>query len=277
MAYSWIDSSELDLLTLLFDSPGLQQEMCQAIHWLRLGKHPRLHWPALPAFAKDKLAYSLNCKIMSEAFRFSRSSDLRKYLPEPACEVRPSSIHGLGVFATRDVEPLRYLTVYPCDGVSWHPKIGRFQMGNDGMCFGWPEKVSFLERHTYQQEVEPPPGARAMAIYGNPLLHDDPHFVGHMINDGATCKSPERVEIYEEISSAKANCSFISIWGVMISLKPIKAGEELLTTYGSKYWLTLYNGQVAQAAKAATVCLSNVDVQEELEKLEGAACHSDGV
>ena len=280
MAFSWIDSSELEILTSVFDGPQLMQEMKRALCWMKSGKQtiPETRWPVPHSMEKDKLADSLNRKIMAEAFRFNRLSDLQKYLPDPVCEVRPSSIHGLGVFATRNVEAFRYLTVYPCDGASWHPVIGRFKMGDNGMCFGWPQNVSFLERHSYQQEIVPPAGARAMAIYGDPLLHDNPHFVGHMINDGATCKSPERVEIYDTISNAKANCMFISSFGVIISLKPIKAGEELLTSYGSTYWLTRYEEIERIAGFTVAAFPPDVDAQlEQPEQPEQVACQSDGV
>ena len=117
-----------------------------------------------------------------------------------------------------------------------------------------------------------------MAIYGNPLLCDDPHFVGHMINDGATCKSPDRVELYDTISNAKANCAFISSFGVMISMKPIRAGEELLTSYGSTYWLTLYEEMERIAGFTVAAFPPDADLQlEQPEQPEQVACQSDGV
>ena len=276
MAFSWLSSEEIADLTMFFDC-GMLQEMRPALRWLTSGIPKKVpssikNWSVHPAFAEDRRTLNIHLKIMAEASRFHRSSNLRKYLPDPVCEVRPSRIHGLGVFATQDIEPCRYVTMYPCDGATWHPDLWE---GDKSMHFGWPSTVTWLERHTYQQEVKPPPGARAMAIYGDPLLHDDPNFVGHMINDGAKCNSLESADVYQAISQRKANCQFIGSIGALISVRHIKAGEEILTNYGHKYWLLL---RKIEESSTPAVCLPDVGVQlEQQEPLEPPACQSDGV
>ena len=243
MAFSWSDSSDIATLKTVFDAPPILKDVQLALRWLkamRKGKVSEVQWPLHPLMARDAAALSLHRKIMSEVVLVNRLSGLRKFLPEPVCEVRPSKIHGLGVFATQDIDAGSYLTMYPCDGVAWYPEIGRFKHGDGGVCFGWPEKVSFIERHSYQQVIEPPPGARALAIFGNPEHHADPHFVGHMINDGAVCKTPESATVYKAISAAKLNSSFVADFCAHMSTRPIKAGEEILTSYGTTYWLTLH-------------------------------------
>jgi hypothetical protein len=275
MAFSWLDADEIRDLTLMLDA-GVLQELRPAIRWLTSNKSrkesllSKLDWLVYPH--TDKKLLNLHLKIMTEASRFHRCSNLRKYLPDPVCEVRPSRIHGLGVFATQDIEACSYVTMYPCDGATWHPNEWD---SNDSLHFGWPESVTWVERHSYQQEAPPPPGARAMAIYGDPLLHNDPHFAGHMINDGANCYSEEMVEIYDAVSCRRANCQFIGAVGAVISIRDIKAGDEILTHYGSKYWLTLC--ELEKMSKAAA-CLPDVGAQlEQQEPLEQPACQSDGV
>ena len=277
MAFSWLSSEEIADLTMLCEAGGLEH-MRPALRWLTSAIPKKVpssikDWFVLTDL--DRRTLKMHLKIMAEASRFHRRSNLRKYLPAPVCEVRPSRIHGLGVFATQDIEPCHYVTIYPCDGATWHSDAT-----DDDTCmhFGWPSAVTWTERHTYQQEVRPPPGARAMAIYGDPLLHDDPHFVGHMINDGAKCSSFESAEVYEAISERKANCHFISSIGAIISSRHIKAGEELLTSYGHRYWLRL---REIEEKSTPAVCLPDAGVQlEELEELEGLeepACQSGGV
>ena len=45
-------------------------------------------------------------------------SPLAAALPTPPCEVKPSSTHGLGSLATRDIPVGGFITMYPCDGVA---------------------------------------------------------------------------------------------------------------------------------------------------------------
>ena len=91
-----------------------------------------------------------------------------------------------------------------------------------------------------------------------------------MINDGAQCRSAEVIDVYDTVSLTKANCQFIGGVGAVISIRDIKAGEEILTHYGSTYWLTL-----CKLESKAAVCLPDVGVQ--LEQPEQLACQSDGV
>ena len=165
MAFSWLHADEMVELNFMLDA-GRLQELRPALRWLmsktsRKVSLSKVDWAVHPQ--ADKKLRNLHLKIMTEASRFHRCSNLRKYLPDPVCEVRPSRIHGLGVFATRDIEAFSYVTMYPCDGATWHPDVWD---GDDSMYFGWPESVTWVERHSYQQEAPPPPGARAMAIYG---------------------------------------------------------------------------------------------------------------
>ena len=96
-----------------------------------------------------------------------------------------------------------------------------------------------------------------------------------MINDGAQCRSAEVIDVYDAVSLMKANCQFIGGVGAVISIRDIKAkaGEEILTHYGSTYWLTL-----CKLESKAAVCLPDVCAQlQQQEPLEQSVCHSDGV
>ena len=143
----------------------------------------------------------------------------------------------MGVFATRDILEDSYITMYPADGVSWQPDNwnGSQQVS---LVSGW-KGSSAWQVNAYRQGVEPIPGTRSLAIIGNPELTEDCHFLGHMINDGACCKRKATAETYEKISAAKANCEMNTDTMTMISTRDIKAGEELLTSYGVDYWLDL--------------------------------------
>ena len=195
---------------------------------------PAIQWRSLREAEldkHDKLYVEKWSKIMH------RGSDVVTLLPKPPCEIRPSPIHGMGVFATRDIPAESYITMYPADGVSWQPDKWN---GPPQVCLasGWKGTTN-SQANAYRQGVDPIPGTRSLAIIGNPALTDDCHFLGHMINDGACCKRKEASKIYEKISNAKANCEMCVDVMTMASTRDIKAGEEILTSYGVDCWLDL--------------------------------------
>ena len=166
-----------------------------------------------------------------------RGSEGVALLPDPPCEIRPSLTHGMGVFATRDITAGSYITMYPADGVSWQPSDHKGS-SQHFLANGW-KGSSALQRNMYRQELEPIPGTRALAIMGNPAITNDRHFLGHMVNDGACCKRNDAAQIYKTVSAAKANSEMCGDILAVIANRNIKAGEEILTSYGVDYWLSM--------------------------------------
>ena len=78
-----------------------------------------------------------------------------------------------------------------------------------------------------------------LSIVGNPKLFDEPHFLAHIINDGAMCKRPEASAVYEIASLSKANSLFDPVCMAQFATRDIKVGDEILNTYGAEYWLDL--------------------------------------
>lgn len=163
-----------------------------------------------------------------------RGTKMTEYLPKSPCEVRPSKIHGFGVFASRDIPAFSYLTLYPCDGIDWWPVMNQPRF-HDGF-------AELTDDMVYRQQLELPEDLGKLSIVGHPELRGDAHFVGHLINDGATCKRVEAAEVYTTASVASSNSLFCPIFQMHFSYKNIKAGEEILSTYGSQYWLDLLPG-----------------------------------
>ena len=79
----------------------------------------------------------------------------------------------------------------------------------------------------------------SLGIVGNPALSKDPHFLAHLINDGAMCKRAEAARVYDVASLTKANSIYDGVHKAQFSIKDIKAGEEILYSYGEEYWLDL--------------------------------------
>jgi len=167
-----------------------------------------------------------------------RGSEVVKFLPEPPCEVRPSKIHGHGVFALQDIPAFTYLTMYPCDGFAFTSMDGEAFMG----WFGATPKDDVSYRQNFRiKGLTNLTTLNSLHITGNPQLKDDPHFIGHMINDGATCRRRETMAIYEDMSVMKANAVFDPFLNALFSYKIIRAGEEVLLSYGLEYWMHVLN------------------------------------
>ena len=220
----------------------LAAEMQPSIQWLQSYEpsvrnveiHIPLEGQMPPKYAK------VHRPIVERLMAFHRGSDIVKALLDPLCEARPSKIHGMGVFATHDIPAYSYLTMYPCDGVRWQPKewLDIPQLAGSMYGTGWSGE-STVETIAYSQCLPAPPKTGNLAIIGNPKLCGDAHFLAHLINDGAMCKRPEAASAYLITSEFKANSVYDPVLMAQFSIKDIKAGEEVLNSYGVAYWLDL--------------------------------------
>eukprot|EP00310_Coccolithus_braarudii_P009393 CAMPEP_0183373938 /NCGR_PEP_ID=MMETSP0164_2-20130417/112912_1 /TAXON_ID=221442 /ORGANISM="Coccolithus pelagicus ssp braarudi, Strain PLY182g" /LENGTH=279 /DNA_ID=CAMNT_0025550889 /DNA_START=84 /DNA_END=923 /DNA_ORIENTATION=- len=159
------------------------------------------------------------------------------------CVVRPSPLHGDGVFALRDIVKGELITFFPADALLvWEG--GDRKLNDCFMLFGG---------HVPQEERD----ARAIldervggyelyvtgvfSAVGNPSLRDDPAYLGHLANDASTCLEPKRVDDYRREVAAAANAVPVWVEGCHLALqasKPIAEGEEVLYAYGEGWWLT---------------------------------------
>ena len=127
-------------------------------------------------------------------------------LPLDRCHVAESTIAaaGNGVFASRNISEGELITLYPGDGLRIEAGtegaegakgaegadpalVGGLWLvaGTDGSCRG--TDASILERgKDYEREVDREAEA-SPSLIGDPHLVGDPAYLGHMINDGATC------------------------------------------------------------------------------------------
>lgn len=169
----------------------------------------------------------------------TRVKDLRL----ACCAVRPSPLHGDGLFAARDVAEGELLSFFPADALLvWE---GGDRKRNDCMMsFGAhvPQEerdaARILDERVRDYELYISP---VFSAVGDPARREDPAYLGHLANDGATCASPERVEEYRSEAAASANAVPVWVEGCHLALqasRPISAGEEVLYAYGEAWWLS---------------------------------------
>ena len=223
-------------------SKRLAAEMKPSIRWLQSYDRAQCDVGAHAVAAGEMpLKYiKVHQPIVQGLLAFHRGSGIVKVLPEPPCEAQPSKIHGMGVFATRDIPAYSYLTMYPCDGVRWQPKEWlNFPKLADSMYGTGFSGKSTAETIAYSQCLPTPAKTGNLAILGDPKLSGDAHFIAHLINDGAMCKRAETAAVYLAASKVKANSIYDPELRAQISIKDIKVGEEVLNSYGVNYWLDL--------------------------------------
>ena len=166
-------------------------------------------------------------------------------------ELRASSIHGKGVFATEDIPKDTIITYYPAHAIT---ENGKF-IPNDKD----PDFIKNREeicRH-YGQYISLPEN---IELIGNPNNTSNHLLLGHMINDPVgnvyknvnfedtkdLTKYKNLVAEYYIQGSKKRNSKIVfdekNIVAAVISTKEIKKDEEILMYYEPQYWFNINYG-----------------------------------
>jgi hypothetical protein len=160
-------------------------------------------------------------------------------------ECKPSPVHGTGAFSTMSIKKGELITLFPCDVLEKSSYRTRKQRGScsimsERMRAKFGASYEYLEHPglcDYRFSIKDTP----YHVIGHPDFHDNPTYIGHMINDSAKpMLARQSYEIYLRVSLARRNCeirvaSNISI--AVVAVKDIEPGEELFMTYGLQYWL----------------------------------------
>lgn len=126
-----------------------------------------------------------------------------------------SSVHGLGVFATTDLDPGMLVTSYPVHAIVIQNK---HMLTRDNMAY---EEAHRLE--PYQLKLCT---GVDWCVTADPTVYDD-HRCGHMMNDARNTTYENNVNIHMILGGV--------ICAIMITKKVI-AGAELFLDYGPGYW-----------------------------------------
>lgn len=160
-------------------------------------------------------------------------------------EVRKSSIHGSGVFATSKILKGDIVTLYPCHIIAYiNQEKKEFKYADlDGNC-----KESDCDSN-YCQFLRQN-GNDDVYTIGIPSRTSNRIYLGHMINDSLPVKNNINMtpNTSEELGNAyidyfmltmnRANCRLISkeYYSYFEASKDIEVGEELLACYGYTQW-----------------------------------------
>ncbi len=163
-------------------------------------------------------------------------------------EIRESSIHGLGVFATRNMDENTCFTFYLGDVVEYYPDGNRTtnhrkvaKCSTRAVPYMKQEKdlaIAMQALEPYALTVD-----KRVTVTGHPLCKDDPWNIGHFVNDRFSYDGDKmNGDIYLKLSSKRANCKY-HIFGKnlhvgLITTRQITKDEELFATYGVDYWKT---------------------------------------
>ncbi|KAK3241485.1 hypothetical protein CYMTET_48753 [Cymbomonas tetramitiformis] len=159
-------------------------------------------------------------------------------------EIKDSSLHGSGVFATRDLAENELITFYPGDSLLIWDDADRSPSRDVTVIFGAhvPEerrdsrRILGEEARSFEQKANV-----TTSLVGDPECLDDTAYIGHMCNDGASCLTGADCEAYTHSSEARANAYHVGLEGchiATIATREILSGEEVLVSYGEDYWLS---------------------------------------
>lgn len=204
-------------------------------------------------------------------------SMLRTRLPQlrlNRCFVAPSTIPqaGLGLFASRDVARDEVITLYPGDALlKWGKDVGDFS-GDVGVMFGNhitdrdASRVSTDEARGYELKIR-----TGHSLVADPLLADDPAYLGHMINDGSALLSKKHAARtqYSKDTYDCHNAAFEVMEGchfATIATKNVSKGEEMFVSYGESYWLSRSHSVGAKSPNAKGVATASSRSKTEKAK-----------
>lgn len=162
--------------------------------------------------------------------------------------IKESAIHGLGVFAKKDIKRGKIITYYPAHYVITFPQ-GRQIGAAERDIYPIPGKIAKergleFEKNMMRYSVDV---NSYYSICGDHRIQDNPGFLGHLINDAAIGHSTlhkrdkKDEEIYYVVVAHRMNGIIQGengspLFMIIKATRDIKKDEEILTGYGYNYW-----------------------------------------
>ena len=176
-----------------------------------------------------------------------------------AVEVRPSSTHGLGLFACGALPKDSLATFYPVHAIG---------AGDDICLTSGKENLAYFgsegdDDSSAPYRLEPTHGCLAnwaadMWLDVNPTLADQPGWLAHRANDAAMCEGAlpceDAILAYYSQCQERANAVMVPFGGAvplmcLWTTRAVAAGEEIFQIYGHDYWISRQGSTVPPYTK----------------------------
>ena len=165
-------------------------------------------------------------------------------------EVKISSVHGKGVFATKPIKYGEIITFYPGDSANYIPEANEHEPSHIVICRLSSRVKELLNSKDIEKDASMLYNTYGQynckisdyySITGHPQLDKDPSYTGHLINDRYVCDFKKITpSVYLELSAKKTNAIFKNLKNnthvSVIARRDIIPGEEIFVTYGIEYW-----------------------------------------
>lgn len=182
-------------------------------------------------------------------------TDIDRTGPKDIVVLKESGIHGKGVFAARDIKKGELLTFYPAHYVAKDISGEVIEPGEQVKGRGLKYDPNIKKSYST-------PLNNYYIICGDPRIHNNPAFIGHMCNDGqkhdlleynAEAKMEYKNNVWKVCNAAIEKRPIESIYihdsteiqryrpdlaMFIMAIKDIKKGDEILIPYGFHYWLS---------------------------------------
>lgn len=172
-------------------------------------------------------------------YLFNSANECSDFNSKDIIYINKSNIHGIGLFAKKDINKNELITIYPAHIIEIiiQPKMFRLTCINE---YRSPYKIPNWNDYAIKYDNN-------SYIIGNPILNENKNFVGHLCNDGYKHNfisknkknrnkyNKKKIELNNASFRDLTNPDFIGIG--IISDKNIKKDEEILVSYGFGYWL----------------------------------------
>jgi hypothetical protein len=152
-----------------------------------------------------------------------------------------SNIHGIGLFAKKDIKPNEIITIYPAHIIHITKSLNPLKIHKMRCIIDLKESSNWKDYAIkYDNNVR---------IYGHPSIKDDENLLGHLCNDGYKhdykINNKKNRNKYNNKTKELNNCKFSKLqdtpYIAIISTKKINKDEEILVSYGFEYWLKRNN------------------------------------
>lgn len=155
-----------------------------------------------------------------------------------------------GLYAIRTIAAGELITLYPADALMLWEDSTRSEGSDVRFIFGKHIGEADRDPARIMGEWAELVVHKNMSVMTDPRASHDAAYMGHAVNDGAMCASPERQEAYERDSSAVANAEVVPLdvaeqdaqgqqqllHLAVRATRDIAQGAEVLMPYGYAWW-----------------------------------------